>query len=907
MDAIFSTRFSSCWSQLDPNDQAILRATTMGNATSDEQVLAQLIDPERIETRVRALTEDDRDLLFEICFESRIFFESGDDDEAARLHQIFAQGLVVPFVLEDARVWLAPLEIRATLVNTDALSDADLAVVLTTQDDELLADLAASHALVFDDDTPELERVEAITQAILDDEQLHQLITSLTPEALTLLLWFVQRDGPVAVPVMHHWIEDHQSIEPELYGSVVWVLHRFGLIYPYTLHELEMWMMPSDLRYALMPILTYGFDQSAGASWETLRDNAQSSFRDEFPRGSAGSPLVHARYRLMRCIAHGPDDASLMDRLLQIFFIYNPDQQGPGALASYQLDVHSPDAFARHMLRVWIGSLDDSFTRMLIEAFGGDGATIEAWLRSDADRSSEPSEESLERQLWLEILVQMRGMLTVAMSCLSAGLWYRLDDLVNVVLAIYRRATWQYGRYRLFEQNFPFEALPVGTEDIRDEHRAALTLVLRKIFRQFFEVIGAAQMNATDELFLVNSEAFRIFRETDPHFDGIWECADALLNDDIDLWLPLPGDPGVCYDGLPSLYWDQDEHLRIPLTVPVADLVRIAEWGTPRWEGAHFSIVFDIERLSTDTQVQALEEWMLWLVIRAHGPIPDTVRSLIPLSSARADGSEQQVVEEAKLLIRPMVDALESWGEGPPLALMEELRSWGDALVAHTTERVNALLDAQQYDAPLLRHFSLLLAELQAQHAGKDIFRAFMHCRDDVQEGALGAALSRLGVSVLAPLVGALRSTDISFEKRLAVAGVLAGIGVLHPQTRESVFRQLSVLAGDPEIGDDVSTILAVYAADLGHPESEELIQVIQSQGRWMDEILPFEDALWTAAISPCNWGHPIFSNPLAQIFPNVWESEAVLKASGMDDVLARANLERTTVLGRIGGWRRRT
>src|SRR5699024_3256683 len=117
------------------------------------------------------------------------------------------------------------------------------------------------------------------------------------------------------------------------------VLERLGFIHPFYSNALRMWSIASDLRAALLPLLTLVFNQPAADAWAALRESAQPSFRDIFPRGSAGSPLYHARFRLLRAISKGMDPAEKLDQLLREFFVFDETQQTGGALSSYQLDV----------------------------------------------------------------------------------------------------------------------------------------------------------------------------------------------------------------------------------------------------------------------------------------------------------------------------------------------------------------------------------------------------------------------------------------------------------------------------------------------------------------------------------------------------------------------------------------
>lgn len=902
-----STRIPELWKALSAEDRsACLRAF---GASSDDasHALTQLADPTDILARARALKEDQYDLLYELCFESGLYVQTLDPAFEAELHALRDAGFLLPFASSaDLPTWVVPLEIRTTLATKDDLSDADLALQLYFYDDETLSTLARTHGVARGAPNDRLARIETIANALLDAAHLEQLLDSLTAAAHSLLLWMIQHDGPIAHRQTLAWIAERADVEDAMSPAALAVLERLGFIHPFESEDLRMWSIASDLRAALLPLLTRGFHQPAIDAWTTLRESTQPCFRDTFPRGSAGSPLYHARYRLLRSIAQGMDPREKLDQLLREFFIFDEHQQTGGALCSYQLDVQTPDAFARHILRVWTGSLDDAFTRSLLSAFEGDVHAISRWL-IDNPSTEEDESDGVERQLWLELLVQLRGLLLISMGCLSPGVWYPLDHLAEYVTTLYRRTVWQYGRYRLFRPEFPHEALPVGTEELSEEHTAAVRVALEQLFAYFFEVIGAAERDESGELFVVNNEAFRVFRESDQHFEGLWEAAEAILHDDIDLWLPLPNERGPRFEPSPSLQWNDDGSLRLPVDAPLSDLMRIAEWGTPYWEGTHFRFEFNTQSFLEDADPSDIEELLVWLVVRAECPLPDRFRSLVPLSYTEADAPYTQVVDHAQGYVLPLFYALEAWGESPSLAIMEELRSWGHAASDVLLDYIEAATERQEVHTPLVRHAAILLGELRNTDAVPALLDAFVHCSEDRQEGAIGMALSKMGAAAFSSLQRLLYDPMLHAEKRLSTAGVLTAMGVLYPHLKHTIFQHFRLIIRDEETRDDVATILAIYAADLGHPDTDDVIRTLQHEGRWVEDVMPFEDALWTSAISPCNWGHPIYAGPLAQIFPNVWESEEVVRAAGVDEVMRGASVDQATVLGRSGRWRRRT
>jgi len=902
-----STRISELWKELSPEDRRVL-AQAMGVSDRDETlVLSRFSDPDAIIARVRQLPEEQSALVYEVCFESGLYIETLDPEFEVQLQDLFDAGLVVPVERdEEATTWVAPLEVRTALASIEDLSDADLALQLYFYDDDALQGLANSHHLELARDIPRDERVEATAQGLLDPEHLEPLLASLAPAAVRLLLWIIQHDGPVAQNHILTWVLERSETDSSISPATLSVLERLGLIQPHRSDGLAFWVIASDLRAALLPLLTAGFNEPAAAAWTALRDSGQPSFRDSFPRGAAGSPLRYARFRLMRSVHEGMNPNAKFDQLLREFFVFDDQHQSAGALSSYQLDVQTPDAFARHLLRVWTGSLDDRFTRALIGAFEGDVQAISQWFIQNPPEANE-EHESFERQLWLELLVQLRGLLLMTLGCLSPGVWYSMDHLTEYFTAIYRRTVWQYGRYRLFNPDFPHHALPVGTEELQLSHSQATRHALDLLFSDLLELIGAAERDASGQLFIVNTEAFRVFRESDQHFDGLWEAAEVILNDDIDLWLPLPNELGPTPIAGPILKWNEDGSLSIDANAPLSDLIRLAEWGRPHWEGGVFRFTFQAQSFLEDAEPSDIEELLLWLVVRAECSLPDIFRSIVPLSYSEADAPYELVRARAGGYVASLLHALEAWGESPSLAIMEELRSWGVALSDTLVSYVNDVVDQKRYDDTLLRHAAILLGELRNDEASIALIKAFTHCTDDRQEGALGMTLARIGPPVFNALQHMLHDHMLDTEKRLSTAGVLTSMGVLFPHLKHTIFQHFRLLIRDEETRDDVATILAIYAADLGHLETDNVIRALHNEGRWVDDVMPFEDALWTSAISPCNWGHPIYAGPLAQIFPNVWESEEVVRAAGIDEVMRGTSVDQATVLGRTGSWRRRT
>lgn len=903
MASFGSTRIATVWPLLRDEDREILSLIFAEDAGDDDQMIAFLANPTSIRARANALTLDQRVLLDEVLFESGLLYETVDEDGQDALLDLYRVGLIVPLRTSDSLAWYAPFEVRQELIAEEELGEADLAVLLFSYDDDELTALQRIHQVEVPDDADRVERVERIAMDMLDGQHVEELLASLQPASQSLILWLIQHDGPVAEHVVENWVDEENERDDEAMSPTIRVLIRIGIVQTIDFHDVSLLTIASDLRAILLPLLSTHFDAATSAAWMQLRDDTFPGFRDAFPRGYGGSPLISARYRLLRAVAYGPDEDDPLDRILQEFFLFDNAKQTAGELASYHLDVQTPDAFGRHILRIWAGSVDDTYTRRLIAAVGGDTTRIATWLN---DHRATPDETAFEHQLWIETLVHIRGLLLLCMGSLSSGSWFSIAKLTDLLISLYRRTIWQYGRFRLFSEAFPWEALPVGTEDITDEHVAALQDVVQMLFQELFEPIGAAQRDATGELFLVNNEAFRNFRDRDPGFDGVWDAAETILGDDIDLWLPLPIEPGLSVRPPAPVVLSEDGNVALPINAPIGDLVRLAEWASPFWDGANFRFIFDDEAFGPEDTDEDIDELLVWLVVRSGTTLPDTLRSRVPVTTSAADQSVPQVIQAARKYVSQGYHALDAWAEAPALSLMEELRSWGPALEEFLIAEQRAYVIDEAWDDPRLRHIAVLLGEIHATNAVPLLLQVFVRAESDATEGAVGMALARMAAPAMAPLLKLFHQPLLDVEKRLAVAGVLSSIAVLHPKYAASIFQELRRLSRDEELGDDVATILCAHAAEMGHPEAEDMIREVRDQGRWVEETLAFDDALWIASVSPAIWGHPIYAAALAQVFPNGWESEEVVRVSGVETMMAESDVEQDDVLGRPGGWRRR-
>lgn len=902
MASLGSTRIAHVWQSLSDESRRRLTAFIRETDVDDERRLEVLGDTTDIQRRASSLSEEQRELLDDVMFESGLLFEPGEDGLDEDLQALQEAGLIVPVELDELIIgWFAPLEVRLALLADEDLGEADLTVLLAHWDEEDLHSLAALCEVEAFETMELLDLAEACAEAMMESSRLEEIIASLHTPSRGLLLWLFQHDGPIAESVMHEWLTDQEARNDDALAGSDRVLRRFGLIQSVELQGSSLVTIASDLRAALLPLLSTTFDVEAQQSFQRLRDAAIPAYRDAFPRGAGGNPIALGRYRLLRALQKGMSDHPV-DQLLVEFFALDPQQQTTNELASFHLDVSTADAFARHILRIWWGSVDDRCTRALFASFGGDLSAVANFLNQER---GERGDVGFDYQMWLDVLTQFRGVLLIALGVLPAGMWFPLDTLRPLVVEIYRRTIWQYGRFELLSTDFPWEALPAGTEEITAEMYEQLGIALSFLFRELLEPIGAATLDHSGQLFLINPEAFRSLRDRDPGFDGIWEASVAIFGDDAELWLPLPVDPGLRRDGVAPFVWD-DEALVVPVDTHISDLERLAVWGEVSYCGDVFRFHFD-DSFDESDDPDEVEEFLVWLVVRTGAELPATFRMRAPLTTCRADDDVATVRQSARAWVARGYEALEAWAEAPSLRLVEELRSWGSSAGEFLHEELKLLADAQPGDPdPRLRHIVVLLGELQYLPALNDLFELFRRNHEEHFEGAVAMALARFGTPALPPLLRLLHSPDGSLDKLLAVCGTLSSLGVLHPLHCDTIFQEVRRVLRDDELPEDVSTIMGSQLAEMGHNDTETLLRELRDQGRWLDAMLSFDDALWMASIAPTIWGHPHWALPLAQVFPNRWETDEVVRIAGISDLLTDEGGEQDAMLGERRRWRRR-
>lgn len=892
------TRVHQLLEQLDDAQRALL-ASALGVQTSSAVVEA-LSDLERIRAAANGLSEAGQEGLLTALTMDPAFL----DASARGLAEARALGLV--FEVSDpvmgARA-VIPIEVRTALLERLEGADAPLAVMLADRDLEDLEALAELHAVDLQPQDDAFDAAIAIARALHDIERLHELFETLQPVSRDVLEWLCEVDGPVPADQLSARAVRRGD---ETASSAVRVLHRLGLVQPFEVDGDALETVPPDTREALRPILETAMSEACREWYQRLRDDATPAFRDQYPSGFGGALAPAARDRVLRVLSGSPLPTDGFDRLLAVLRVLDPEA-GVGELASVHLDVSTNDSVARQSLRSWLGSLDDDFTRLLLEPFDGDPTAIAEWiLAREAARgpsNAPPSDfadtpEDGDRDAWTTLLFQLRAHLIMALGLLPAGQWFRLSHAARWLTALYRRVVWQYGAIGSFGDEFPRHALPMPGVDVGPQEESAAQEMLFRLFAELFMPLGAVHLDPTGTLFLTNSEALRVFRDGDEGFDLLWSETEDYVGDDIDLWLPLPTEPGVRVSGVGYFGWIDDTTLGTTPATHLFDLVWLADWATPYSDGGGALFVFDEASVSRglEQHEDEAEEFLLWLRARVGGPIPGRIRSLFPMSSTPAD--EEDWLPAALGCVDRLIEQLESWIESPPLAVMEEIRSWGDVAGTALTRRLERLIRRNGLGAPCARHLCALLGELGATEATAALVTILRDAPDEAMEGICAMALARIGGAAADPLSTTLENPTADPDLRMVCAGALSAMAVLHPTLTPSIASRFETVIQSLE-EPDLATIVAISLAETGAPNSEPVLYALRDQGLWVEEMMPFDEILWIASLSPAVWGHPYFAAPIAHLYPTESESARIRAAAGVEELLAGSGVNEESLLGR--------
>ncbi len=794
-------------------------------------------------------------------------------------------GLVFPGA--DGEGLAVPLEVRIALLDDSTVTSAPLAVLLAVRDTADLEELAVLHDVATADATDHLDAAARIANALTESELLTNLFESLAPHCRRLLQWLCEADAPIPRELVAGRAARLAAIWHEPAGAAERVLTRLGLVHLIHVEGSEFLTLPPDLRMAVDPCIDAALVAEAHAAYAALRDDVVPTLRDVFPRGYGGSPLTCARLRTLRALTDAPDPDNLLDRILATFRVIGPEG-GPGEFAPHLLDVRGPDAFARQCLRSWLGSVDDDFTRAMLAPFDCDTRAVADWIFSrmalqEAVPTEDPDDSMSAVQVWALFVYRFRAHLLLMLGVLTAGHWFHVVRASQWLVAVFRRLLWQYSGFAALGDDFPRHALPRDGADLSSDALAGLMEALVLVFIELLEPIGAVELDAGRTMFTVNPEALRVFRDGDPGFEELWMEAEGYVGEDIDLWLPAPTELGSRVHGIAAMAWRDDRVLVIEPDMHTHDLEELARWSRPEGDSGELRFVFDAASIARALDAdEDPEEFLVWLATRS-GRIPGPVRAFFPISASATDGTGLE--DAAASYARRRVDALESWSEHPPLELVEAIRSWGTASVPELVRVGEACVDAGEWSRPELRHAIVLLGEIGDPQALPLVVRAIVESPAEPVESAAGAAAIRIGLEAFDGLGQILEQSHLDVDRRLTAVGALTALAGLHPTTSPAVVALLKRQL-DPEGDPEFSTLLAVNIAETGHPDAEAILYQLRDEGGWLEEIMPFDEALWIASVSPAVWGHPQFAVPLASLFPAETESLRLQRAAGIDELL---------------------
>lgn len=832
----------------------------------------QLADADAIAARAAELTEMGRNSLDDmLAFDPGFIELSVPENEL--LEELLALAMVIE-VLDDAGSrLLIPVEVRIALLNDRAALSAPIVALLGGWDPDDLQALADLHGVEVDAADDSVEAAVELAEALTDVERLDGLFDSLPPATKRLVHWFCEVETPVPAEKASTMAARFAELAGDG-GSGEKVLARLGIAHEVDIEDDDLIVVPPDVREAMRPLIEASLTDRCRSLYESLRDDALPAFRDIFPHGYGGNPLVSARARLLRGALVGPDPRDLLDRVLTVFRVLDNDD-GVGELASLHLDTATPDRFAQECLRSWLGSLDDEFTRVLIAPFGGDSIVLADWILG----GSGPSEEARpDAEDWTAFLYDLRANLLFVLAVLQPGHWYPLTALARWFASIYRRLLWHAGGFHGVGDELPRHALPLPGVEVTHEEETRLYDAMVTIFSELLQPIGAVRMDATAERFMTNPEALRLFRDGDSGFDTLWTDAESVVGDDIELWLPVPSSWGVRPSGLAWIRWIDALAIEIGPDAHVHDQLHMLQFSAPLFGLSTSQFLFTPETIARGLdRGHDPAEFVLWLQVRTDGLSPELLEMLLPDGPAPSD---EPLVDAVEVVVRLLAELDEWSGVLPPLDLVEKIRSWGEVAIGVLRDRFAALVEANDWSDERVPHYAVLLGELGAVHAVPLLLRTLGYSDNEPAEGAAAMALSRIGPASHEGLDALIGNPAATPQKRLLAGGALSSLAVLHPSACEACVQSLQrPLVEAAEIPEDIPSLLGIFIAETGHRGAEALLHQMKEQGLWLEAVMPFDEALWIAGLSPAVWGHPTFGAPMSYLFPTRTDAESQREA----------------------------
>jgi hypothetical protein len=856
-------RVADVLANAQPESQQALRRNFGGGKIDDADLRILLGDPEHIARRASSLSEEARArLLFVRATGFAPYDTAGPNGKVDT--DLIELGLLAVHSDETISEVVVPVEVNVALFDHSNELESPLVAWLGQLENDELRELAVRHGIELRGHDDDIEIAAELAAAILDTDRLEHLLESLEADSRDLLLWLV--DLPAARRFANSAFPGRKPNTP----APDRVLLRLGLLFVSDV-EANRVVVPIDLAEILFEVRDLALSNRAFASFEDLRATGSPAFVDQWPRGAGGNPLVTMRYRLLRAMRFGLDPDSAADRVLALLRIWDVENNDVGANASFHLDVASPEAFARLAIRNWLMSIDDDATRWIVGAFGGDSARIADHLFAttrDPGVGSAPEADEPETN-WANFVYDLRAHLFLALSVMQPGHWISLDALAAWYVDVYNRLVWLHGRHWMYPAEFPIDALPRHPSTFAQPPDAEVQEALRMVCELLLVPIGAVHINAAGTHLLTNVHAMRVNRGDDPEFDDLWFDAQGYLADDIDLWQPLPTDAGVRVCGLAELRWVGDHSISIPLDAHCCDLIELGAFADVAHDGDAFLFTFNTQSVQRGLSREADDErFLVWLASRTGRTLPVAIRTLFGRRGTQAIGRPAELARIAAKWVDETIGELARFGAWPPRSLLEELRAWGTVGADRITHAVGEIVNRRRWNAPELPVLCVVLGEIGDDRALPVLLRCVGFSDEPSVEAAAAMAIARIGPRASDGLSALVTNEGAEFDKRLAAAGALSAMAVLHPETCGWVVEVIARLYDQGEPEPDIATIAALYIADTGHPRFDEDANRLMEQGLWDNTISYFDEAVNISRNAPSVWGHPVWALPITQIFP---------------------------------------
>jgi len=829
-------------------------------------------------------------------------------DESSPLIPLLEQGLL--FALDmglQARLYV-PLEVQRLLSEERQQADPDLRLLLLATPDDEIERLEGIYLVEEDEDEGDedegddldedllLTRVGRLAQAMESRSTLREIYQSLPDAAQEVLGWTCEHCGPLSADEVEHLAKDATGFHGERAGVALGQLMRFGLLMSLNLDESgEVFVVPRSLRPVVLDLIDMNLSARAATLYESLVRAGQLGFPDEGPRGWGGDAMRALRQLTIDWVSGELEELPQEYGVAVGMQVLDPTARRPAAFASLLLDLSGETALARQALRLWLALVDDPWTMDLVEATGGHPEPVAAFFSRAGER--EPSPEDSE--IWFGHLFMLRAQLLFLLSVLSPGKWFPIEGLARLYHTLVARSTLANLTHELLSPDFPFEALPdYGIVIARDSRLTRIRSWIEGWLTEFATVLGAAETDPSGTLFRVHPDAFCVFRDSDVWFRAVWEDISRVVGEDLDIWMPIPNDPGPRTRGVADIWVSGSARVGVAPEAHLFDLLRLACWADPVTEPAGFGFEFTPASIERATEAgRDGEEMLLWLAVRLHGEIPPGIRTLFPQSSSPADGAVELWRQSAEARVLDLFGTLESWGASPPGQLLESIRSWGGAAKPALIAFIKARLEDGQLDDPRVQHACVLLGELGADSAAISLVEVARRAPNELIAHAASAACMRIGKACLEPLLAVAANTAAKKEERLLAAMALTGLATLHPETYGLVGETLLQAIENATRDQDLRTRLTLELCRMGHPQVEAIIEDMRSQDAWVSPEWRPEDALWLARISPCVWGSLLFSTPMAMLYLVSDEADDLTRESGVRDILRNAGLSTEAVL----------